>query len=730
MIRIVDPLHSTTELQCYGIRMERVTMEAVDMPRPGQWSHSSYHQAVRLHYDCRSRPGTSAAYLAPIDVQRWQMNSCASAIGCWIHAEPCGHWLRVAIVDGDGTERSLDLTSPKGMNWHGWRCVTADLPLALEEPAYVRHIYIVETDMADKNVGYVDIRDLFSISGHESEDLRGPEWSDYDPKPGTTVYASALVVSLRVLDHQSGVQPESIEMRINNQWLDHHYDGVTGLAHAPVAALVSGEYHILVQAHDCAGNPANPPAEWAFTVELGPDQKAPIMRVMMPLDGTVTRSLRPRIALRIEDSHSGVDENSIRIELNGCLVIHRYQDDTACYTPRETLNAESEYFVKVEASDLAGNRSELTWTFRTGAVIPQPSSDKAFEITIIGDGGYLNSALQVNVCDLQLQAHIARIQNESSELLLYTGDIVECDTLDNYKLAVQRMENFRLPYVMTIGNHEIAGTNQRTHYQQAFGETNFVLDYANLTIIGVDTAAGHISASDRSQWSWLAEMVDQAAGQHIVILMHTPPDETDACGYDHQTGHGFMDEGEAQRLYALLAQAKVQRAVGEMLVLCGDFHAYMYKKVDNVHYLITGGGGKQTHVPPESGGFYHYIQLCVDQEHVCWKVVPLLERIRCDYASTTLIIKRGQTVQVTATGEFVTQGLIAMAMPIMPPLHYTWSSSNLQVVRVTASGFVIGVREGQAIATLSCGGCTLCIDIKVISDDDCDTGHRVHTNKE
>ncbi|MCY9517732.1 metallophosphoesterase [Paenibacillus apiarius] len=683
--------------------MRDVRLLEIDARLPERWKHTAHHRAIRLHYDFRGMPGTSAVYIKPNLPEQWNIKGRPARIGCWIHAGPCGHWMRAVIIDGDGAEKPLDLTAPRGMNMSGWTFVAADLPGSLKLPLRLQQIYMVETDAACKGRGCIDVRDLCAEYGPKYEDWTGPVWSDYSPPPDAVVYQADATVSLRIMDEESGIDPASIVMSIDEQAVLHQYNEAAGCISAHAWQLEQGVHHICVAATDRAGNPANPSARWSFTTDLSPDASAPDMAVLMPMNGIVTRTLRPRIAARIKDMHSGVDESSIRMELNGSSVPVRYVHDTAYYTPEAPLPAESLHTVKVSASDMANNSKELKWSFRTGSAMAEPAPGEPYEVTIIGDGGYLNADAAVNDCDLQLQENIRRIRQEPSKLMLYTGDIVEHDTEDNYRLAVERMNDFPMPYVMAIGNHEISGTNRRDHYQMAFGETNYALDFGNLTVIGLDTASGHITSSDASQWQWLAEMLETAKGQHLILLMHVPPDEVDADGHDHLSGHGFMDKTEADRLYELLTAAKSQRRPGEIIVLCGDFHAYMSKTVGGVRYIVSGGGGKLTHIPPGQGGFYHYIQMRVHGDRIDWNVIPLLERITWEHADDTVNLRIGERLRLRAIGTFVTHGLPDMQLGIAEPLHFVWNSSNPEAVQVAPDGVVAGCAAGEASVTVECG---------------------------
>jgi hypothetical protein len=65
-----------------------------------------------------------------------------------------------------------------------------------------------------------------------------------------------------------------------------------------------------------------------------------------------------------------------------------------------------------------------------------------------------------------------------------------------------------------------------------------------------------------------------------------------------------------EELVKLFAKYKVTR------VFAGHIHGYAKTERDGVVYSISGGGGGQLHLPPEFGGFYHYLRIDVDKKKI------------------------------------------------------------------------------------------------------------------
>jgi SpoIID/LytB domain protein len=322
-------------------------------------------------------------------------------------------------------------------------------------------------------------------------------------------------------------------------------------------------------------------------------------------------------------------------------------------------------------------------------------------MSIIGDGGYYTAGQGQTAPDILLREQISRINNEASELVGYTGDIVENDTAANFATGLQNMSLFKAPYVVTIGNHEISGSGSRLNYQRTFGETTYVYDYGNTRIIGIDSASGIVSNSDASQWPWLEQVLEQNQKPNVLVFMHVPPDEVSASGVDYNTGHGFKNAEEAAKFYDLLGTYKNANADKNIVVLSGDLHAYSHKKVQGVDYIISGGGGKYTHTTPEQGGFYHYLNLKIDGSSITWDVIPLLEQIVFKEAPDRLAVN--QQVQLKADGKFMTSTNDPITLPVASPFKTEWTSSAPEVAAVNAQGIVTGIKQGEATITVKSG---------------------------
>ncbi|MCX7570989.1 phosphodiester glycosidase family protein [Tumebacillus sp. DT12] len=701
---MLEDFEDITDLYSSSARANSVSLSLTSRPNPVRYGT----HAAKLAYDFTGQAGTSAAYVnirGTAGLIGRAIEGRPQKFGLWVYGDGKNHWLRGQYEDGNLTKKTIDFTPAGGLNWVGWKYVEATLPSDAVLPLAIRQLYLVETSVANKNSGSIYFDNLRAVYSDTGEDLVGPTFSAYAPAAGQKIYSNQPTISATVRDDGSGVDTGSLKMTLDGHLVAHQYDAATGkVTFTPATALTDGPHTVVLDATDKVGNPALPRGEWTFNVYTGPDTDAPTVSVIAPHDGTTTRTDRPRIAVQATDAYTGIDSGKTTLTVDGETVAHSTDETsgTVWFTPAVKWESGTTHQVTVTVADRNNNPATKTWAFTVGAPLGQPQNADSFQMSVIGDGGYYAAGQGQTAADILLREQIARINQEPSELIGYTGDIVENDTAANYVLGVENMNAFRAPYIVSIGNHEISGTNSRVNYQKTFGEPTYFYDYGNARIIGLDSASGKISNSDPSQWPWLAQTLQDSTEQsHIFLFMHVPPDEVSAEGKDFNTGHGFKDPAEAQRFYDLLGAYKAAHPEKKIVVLSGDLHAYHHKTVQGVEYIISGGGGKYTHIPANEGGYFHYVNLKIDGDDLQWEVVPLLDSIRWTKEAAELRV--GESAKLAADGIFQTSLNAPITLPVADPFKTEWITSDPNVATVDSDGEVKAVAPGTVEITLRSG---------------------------
>ncbi|MGZ9584260.1 family 10 glycosylhydrolase [Paenibacillus marinisediminis] len=166
MSSLLEDFEQTNHLSASSVRAVLGSVTLKTSTRPYPVMHGN--QAVQLNYDFTGTTGTSAAYLnfkaqdGSIGVP---MTDNPTQIGLWVYGDGQSHWLRALIQDATGAKATIDLTASRGLNWKGWRYITADLPANAAAPLRLNQIYVVETNDLNKNAGAILFDDIRTVSG-------------------------------------------------------------------------------------------------------------------------------------------------------------------------------------------------------------------------------------------------------------------------------------------------------------------------------------------------------------------------------------------------------------------------------------------------------------------------------------------------------------------------------------------------------------------------------------
>ena len=97
--------------------------------------------SAALTYDfTTNETGTKAAYVVannPIVIP-----SKPDHLGIWVYGDGNKNWLRGVVVDAAGTKHTIDFTKQSGLNWTGWKYVTAKMPVEGVAPFTFERLYV------------------------------------------------------------------------------------------------------------------------------------------------------------------------------------------------------------------------------------------------------------------------------------------------------------------------------------------------------------------------------------------------------------------------------------------------------------------------------------------------------------------------------------------------------------------------------------------------------------
>ncbi len=200
--------------------------------------------------------------------------------------------------------------------------------------------------------------------------------------------------------------------------------------------------------------------------------------------------------------------------------------------------------------------------------------------------------------------------NAQSELafVLGAGDLTEEGTPSELERFQEEMKALRIPYYVTLGNHEIGTTAPRYHDYFGRGSSSFVFHGARFTLL--DSADGTLA---RRVHEWLDEWLARGRDGVHIVAMHVPPlDPT------RLRNGSFISRNEAAAVLGKMAGARVD------LTLYGHIHTYQRFTNAGIDAHLSGGGGAALEPFDTTGR--HFLDVSVDARGVRYvKVVRVDE---------------------------------------------------------------------------------------------------------
>ena len=277
----------------------------------------------------------------------------------------------------------------------------------------------------------------------------------------------------------------------------------------------------------------------------------------------------------------------------------------------EGLAPETAYDYRVEVP----GGGEATGSFVTA---PEPG-EGPIEFLVMGD----------NRTDATAHTAVVRAMRDiPADFVVNTGDMVArgSDANDWAEMfEVQSPLLASLPLFPTLGNHELAETGAglaaflqytRVPRDLGGGETYYGFTYGPVRFFVVDSNAPWNEGSEQREWledQLALAAVDSDVG-HIMLAMHHGPFSSGRHGpHQGMLASGFVD---------LLSEH------GVALVFAGHDHMYERGELDDVKYIVTGGGGAPLYPVNRRGAgqlafepAYHFLRVAVDGSRVTVTVV-------------------------------------------------------------------------------------------------------------
>jgi hypothetical protein len=219
---------------------------------------------------------------------------------------------------------------------------------------------------------------------------------------------------------------------------------------------------------------------------------------------------------------------------------------------------------------ISGNDTSANAKFHT-PVTP----DKPFRFIVYGDDRSDSADHQSVVNQMALVSPSPGFMCNIGDLT-YSGATTEFQTFFNIEHGLMN----HIPMFPALGNHDVSNVpNWFTCFALPNGERWYSLRYGNSAFICLDVYSTYTPGSTEYVWlvsELLADSADPSV-RHIFVFFHEPP-------YTTNNGHA-SNTTVRQYLCPLFERFHVP------ITFQGHNHCYEHSLVNDVHYIITGGGG-------------------------------------------------------------------------------------------------------------------------------------------
>lgn len=189
----------------------------------------------------------------------------------------------------------------------------------------------------------------------------------------------------------------------------------------------------------------------------------------------------------------------------------------------------------------------------------------------------------------QLDAFVAHVNTlDDISFVLLNGDLVEFGLNNEYNWVVAQLEQLKVPYIASMGNHDMLG-NGREIFHEMFGPENFSFGYGNNKFICINTNSRETAFDGKvPDTAWLkTELTSDSGYSNLFILSHVPPFS------------GDFDPALERAFTSLLATQPKTR-----ISLHGHEHRFriLQPYPDGITYLVAGAAIHRNYALVEVSG--------------------------------------------------------------------------------------------------------------------------------
>ena len=232
-----------------------------------------------------------------------------------------------------------------------------------------------------------------------------------------------------------------------------------------------------------------------------------------------------------------------------------------------------------------------------------PVSAETWYFAVVGDTQGMNLAEPVSPV---FDKVIEQVNELKPDFLVHLGDKVSGSAdpkilKKQFLIYRQKTTEFALPLYEVPGNHDLPNKNCYPVYQETISPRRYYsFDHKgyHFVVLSSEEKPGMNGGQGEAQLTWLEADLRERSGQLVFVFMHRPLYR----GIIHP--YALADAGNLERV---LQRHKVN------YLFVGHEHRFGISRQGGIMQYISGGGGAPLlNFSEESGGFYHFLLVKVE----------------------------------------------------------------------------------------------------------------------
>lgn len=520
-------------------------------------------------------------------------------IAVWAYSEGTNARAYVNIVDNNDNVYKIPFNLK--MQNGRWTYLTAEIP-DVSLPLTLMNLSFVEEDKTLTGISTIYLDDLKFIY-NESNDYTPPKVLEFKPK---TMYTTNGRLIVKVNDDISGIDPESINIKIDGKNYKGTYSEIHKEIYVDFIGLAEGKHVLNLQLKDKAGNETS--FEGNFSIVLEEDKEGPKITNVYPLNSSKVRTNMPRIGFNILDDKTGVNQNDIFLFIDS-VQQNVFYDKTSGYgfaLPKNPLS-NGEHTLTIYAKDQNGNISDVV-----------VSKFWVEDMNIISKNNIIVDVFADTHTKYYLDELIETSNKDNPDLILHAGDIVDADTKEEWDGIKEILSKVSKPFIVTAGNHDTL--NNSNELSLNFGDSTQFYTYGNANIITLNSSKmSSIYSTDPTQYEFLKRALNLTNRKNIIILTHVPVKDFINKNY-------IMPERDIKLLKDIIIDYKSKNKDKNVLVIFGHQHIFKKWNENGVDFIIAGNGSGKRYAKLEDGGYLGFTRLYIN-DNITIRSVPIVEHI-------------------------------------------------------------------------------------------------------